>query len=591
MKASLQESLLWSCVSLCVVFAVVLGAMLDNLNLISLADIARPLAVLGLVAVAVNLVLMALVPTLGRVFPAALLAAFSYGQIKDGVADFGFGPFLAYGWLVAVPLAVHLLLWRFDRRRVLFYALVAGVSIAVVTCLVVAPTLFYATPPAIDEYFQKTVRAMAGRPRDAREQPDIIYLVPDRYPSSETLEREFGVDNAPFYEALRARGFTVVENALANYPVTFQSLASTLNSGYLDSFTRAYGRNTFDARPVFDAIEDNVVQEHLRGLGYEFHNYGNWWEPTRLNRWADVNDPGYTYGIPGGLSELERHLLWKSPAADLIRLFDDGYDQTECRRIQRQFRRLTEVGNGPAPVFVFAHMLVPHRPITMDSSGRCLDRPMDYGRGRPGRTKWRDFSKAWIDYLRYFNAAVVRVIDTQLARRGENGRSLLFVIQSDEGPLPRFIREGGTYNSMTLSDLRMKMGTINAIRMPREMSADIPNPSSMATPGQQLADHPRRPVRERDADAASSQLHHSGRHQPHLLSILRRDRPARRRRRCRRRSDRSGPDRAVLCRQTTRKRTRVTWQVAGRCPPCSPIAVRDDTNGVGPQRGQRDSSA
>ena len=88
MKASFRESLLWSCVSLCVVFAVVFGAMLDNRNLISLADTARPLAVLGLVAVGLNLVLMALVPTLGRVFPAALLAAFAYGRIKHGLADF-----------------------------------------------------------------------------------------------------------------------------------------------------------------------------------------------------------------------------------------------------------------------------------------------------------------------------------------------------------------------------------------------------------------------------------------------------------------------------------------------------------------------
>jgi hypothetical protein len=282
-----------------------------------------------------------------------------------------------------------------------------------------------------------------------------------------------------FYEALRARGFTVEENALANYPVTFQSLASTLNSGYLDSFTRAYGRDTWDARPVLDAIEDNVVQKHLRGLGYEFHNYGTRWEPTRLNRWADVNDPGHGHGIPGGLSELERVLLRKSPAADLLRLFDDEFDKSECRRIQRKFRRLTEVGNGPVPVFVFAHTLVPHRPVTMDATGRCLDRPIDY---RPGHTEWRDFSKAWIDYLRYFNATTVRVIDTQLARRGEHGRPLLFVIQSDEGPPPVSVRDGGTFDAMTLSDLRMKMGAINAMRLPSDMSAPLPDPSSMATP-------------------------------------------------------------------------------------------------------------
>ena len=479
MKASVRESLLWSCVSLCVVFAVVLGTTLDNRHMVSLADIARPLAVLALVAVALNIVLMAFVPTLGRVFPAALLAAFAYGRVRHSLADFSFGPVLACGCVLAVPLVVHLVLRRFDRSRVLLFALVAGASIATVTCMVVAPSLFYAAPPAIDEHFRRTVQDAASRAASATTLPDILYVVPDRYPSAGTLDREFGVDNRAFYEALRARGFAVEEDALANYPKTFQSLASTLNGGYLGNFAKAYGPDTGDRRPVFDAIEDSVVQKHLRGLGYEFHNYGNWWEPTRLNRWADVNDQGHGRGFLDGLSELERVLFRKSPAADLARLFDDEHGRSECRRIRRKFHLLTEIGNGPAPVFAFAHMLVPHPPIAMDAAGRCLDRPIVW---RPGQTDWRDFSKAWIEYLEYFNAAVVRVFDTQLARRGADGRPLLFVVQSDEGPFPRLVREGHAFNAMTLRDLRMKMGIINAIRLPRAMTADLPDASSLATP-------------------------------------------------------------------------------------------------------------
>ena len=479
MRAPVRESLLWSWVSLCVVVAVVVGATLDNRDLVSLADIARPLAVLGLAAVALNLVLMALVPTIGRVFPAALLAAFAYGRVRHGLADTGYGTFLAWGWMVSVPLAVHLVLRRFDRSRVL-HALATGASFAALaTCMAVAPSLWYADPPTIDEDFERAVRNAAGRSRAAAELPDILYVVPDRYPSAGTLRREFGIDNAAFYEALRARGFMVAEDALANYPKTFQSLASTLNSGYLDSFARAYGPDTGDRRPVFDAIEDNVVQEHLRGLGYEFHNYGNWWEPTRLNRWADVNDRGHPGRVLDGLSELERLLLRTTPASDLLRRFGDGHHNPECRRIQRKFRRLREVGNGPVPVFVFAHMLVPHPPIVMDASGDCLDRPMNY---RPGHTNWRDFSNAWIDYLRYFNAAVLRVVDTQLERRRGNGRPLLFVVQSDEGAFPRLVREGHAFNAMTLRDLRMKMGILNAVRLPEEMNAGPHDPSSIATP-------------------------------------------------------------------------------------------------------------
>lgn len=479
MRASVRESLLWSSVSLCVVVAVVLGAMLDNGHLVSFADVARPLAVLSLTAVALNLVLMALLPTLGRIFPAALLAAFAYGRVRHGLADIAYEAFLAWGCIASLPFALHLVLRRFDRSRVL-RALVTGASIAALaTCVAVAPSLFYRGPPAVDEDFATDLRNTAGASRAVAELPDILYIVPDRYPSSATLHREFGVDNAEFYKALRSRGFIVQEDALANYPKTFQSLASTLNSGYLDNFTKAYGARTGDRRPVFDAIQDNVVQEHLRGLGYEFHNYGNWWEPTRLNRWAEVNDQGHPGHLLDGLSELERLLLRSTPASDLLPRFGAGLDTAECRRIQRKFRRLRDVGNGPAPVFVFAHILVPHPPIVMDASGDCLDRPMNY---RPGRTNWRDFSNAWIGYLRYFNAAVLRVVDRQLARRGGNGRPLLFVVQSDEGPFPRLVRQGHAFHTMTLPDLRMKMGILNAVRLPAEMDAARHDRPSIATP-------------------------------------------------------------------------------------------------------------
>ena len=182
-------------------------------------------------------------------------------------------------------------------------------------------------------------------------------MVPDRYASAATLRREFGMDNSAFYAALRTRGFLVAENARSNYPKTFQSLASTLNSGYLRNFTTSYGTESGDKRPIYEALENNVVQDRLRKLGYQFHNYGNWWEPTRINRWAAVNYQGYPPDSINNLSEFERTLMHKTPLLNVVRLFTDAEDKRECRRIRRKFRRLEEVGNGPQPVFVLAHML------------------------------------------------------------------------------------------------------------------------------------------------------------------------------------------------------------------------------------------
>lgn len=476
MKTALTESLLWAGVSLCTVLVIVSGSMIGNVNVVSLADIVRPLTVLGVLAVLMTLGLMALSPPLGRVFPAVLYGYFAFFNIQHLLPGFGYRHIVVYAAIVVAPLALHLVLRRHDRMLAAAYGLAVAAVIALVTLAVTAPSLFYPPTPTIAEDFHEETLAAVTRYGGTKSAlPDIIYVVPDRYPSAATLMREFGMDNGPFYAALEARGFVVADNAHANYPKTFQSLASTLNGGYLESLTATHGIGRRDQRPVFDALEKNVVQDRLRNLGYRFHHYGAWWEPTRINRWAEVNDTGSE--LLNHLSEFERALIGRTPTWDVVGLFRDAR-KTECHRIQRKFRLLEEVGNRSEPVFVFAHILVPHAPITMDASGRCLDRPVHYS----PRNAWGDFKAAFAEYLRYFNSAVLRVIDRQIEGRRSNGRGLLFVIQSDEGPFPRALHQAGEdydFSTMTRRELQMKTGTINALRLPPGTAF---NPASIATP-------------------------------------------------------------------------------------------------------------
>ena len=325
-------------------------------------DVVRSLAVLSCLAVLATVALMVVSPPLGRVFPAALYGYFAFSGIRDLLPDFEYQHIVAYGAVVAAPMALHRILRRIDRLRGATYALAIAAAIASATFAAIAPSFFYTAPPAIADDFRDATLVAVTRHGDATASlPDIIYMVPDRYPSAGTLDREFGMDNRRFYAALRTRGFLVSESAHANYPKTFLSLASTLNGGYLESFAASYGAGSRDKRPVHDALEDNLAQKRLRQLGYRFHNFGNWWEPTRVNRWADVNDSGYATDS-FNLSEFERALLRKTPTLNIVRQFADFGDEGECRRIQRKFQRLEEVGNGPEPVFAFAHMLVPHSP-------------------------------------------------------------------------------------------------------------------------------------------------------------------------------------------------------------------------------------
>ena len=479
MKTTLAESLLWASTSLCVALLIVSGSMMGNVNEVNLADVVRSLVVLGVFAVLLTLGLMALAPSLGRLFPTVLYGYFAFFSIKYPASGFEYRYVVACIWIVTIILVFHLGLWRHDRLFAAACGLTIAAVVATATFAMMAPVLLYSPPnPIATDFRDRTLAVVERHGSTDATLPDIIYVVPDRYPGATTLMREYGMDNGPFYAALEARGFVVEGDAHANYPKTFQSLASTLNGGYLDSFTTTYGVDSSHLRPVFETIEDNVVQDRLRSLGYRYHHHGGWWEPTRLNRWADVNDTGSRF--LNRVSEFERALIDRTLIWDVVGLFEDPGEREkfECRRIKRKFQLLEEVGNGPEPVFVFAHVGIPHEPIVVDASGNCLDRPLRFSSAEA----WDDYKAAFAEYVRYFNAAILQVMDRQIEKRQPSGRRLLFVIQSDEGPFPLVVHQTGKYydfSTLTRRELQMKMGTINALRLPpgTNLHAD-----SIATP-------------------------------------------------------------------------------------------------------------
>ena len=319
MKKSVAETLIWAGASLLVVLGAIFGLMQDNLGSVHLRDVARPVAVLLPVFVLATALLMAIHRPLARIFPVAIFLYFYFYEINKFV--FGFKDvvpiqLLTIFVLALYPcclLALYVVLRHVDGLKASLYTFVITGSMASVTILVIAPSLFYDPPPKIDAYFEKaTLAAVKAHKGGASDLPDIIYVIPDRYASRATLLDEFGFDNTAFYAELRKRGFFVAENSWANYPRTFQSMASTLNSGYLQDFTKTYGADSSDQRPVHEKLEANIVQDRLRRLGYRFHNYGNWWEPTRINRWASVNYQGYPR-IRCGISRNSNALCCEKP--------------------------------------------------------------------------------------------------------------------------------------------------------------------------------------------------------------------------------------------------------------------------------------
>ncbi|MEM9574659.1 MAG: hypothetical protein AAF870_05460, partial [Pseudomonadota bacterium] len=301
----------------------------------------------------------------------------------------------------------------------------------------VAGLLLQSSPPIISKDFKQYVETLSPEQVDQSKLPDVIYIVPDRYASKSTLKDVYGVANDNFYAELQRRGFSVQPNANANYPTTAHSLSSTHNSGYLEAFAKTYGRQSSSLQPLYSSIEDNLAQRAMRKLGYDFINAGSWWDGSRFNRMADANygtylEDGFSRIL---ISEVEAIIAGNTPLPILLDLRDVFFGPVECQRIKRKLNWLGQVGNRDKPVFVLAHMTIPHMPIVADGDGNCFPKAkaMYPSPGEP----FSELKSAYAEYLRYFNNAVLDIFDHQKQRRENGGRELVFVVQSDEGPYPK----------------------------------------------------------------------------------------------------------------------------------------------------------
>ncbi|MBB5519880.1 hypothetical protein FHS62_002707 [Amphiplicatus metriothermophilus] len=442
-----------------------LGIFLDNPGAADLSDLAPSMAVLISVALTVPVFfyrLGSLGERIALAFPIMLFAFFKF------LGFYGAAIFLGLKDSVAVSAAVIGLLFvcaastapfrRVNRERIILFVFVVSGAAAAASMTFSLYEIIKRKPIGlmVAEELTKVIATPTAAADD--DLPDIIYIVPDRYASSTVLREAFGFDSEVFLNALEQRGFHYVKNARANYAKTVESLASTLNMTDLEPLFQVMPADSTDRGPLHVMIEDNAVQRVLRSIGYQYVHLGNWWEPTRINKNAHKN----YYGQRGfsNLSEFDRTLLATTPLPWVERHFGKGQTK-ECRRLRSQLDYLEEIRARAedGPIFVFAHLTIPHDPITMDAEGNCI-KPVSY----PGSgISWGEFKGNYVAYVEQFNRRILEIFDAN--RSVDRGRSMIFVIQSDEGPYPRRLREQPFMNmhGFGLDEMRMKFGILNAI--------------------------------------------------------------------------------------------------------------------------------
>ena len=378
---------------------------------------------------------------------AVLLAFFNYGALGDGLEGMGVPMTTRLAAWVAVAALLVVAAFALSRHRsALRYLSIAGVI------LVALPLVQYIATDRSDRTATATVEAPT-EPTFQRT-PDIYYIVPDAYARADLLADEFGFDNSPFLDALRERGFQVVDDALTHYPVTYLSMASTLDMGYVvepaeDALRGGRG-------PFYNRLQGaSAVHRRLEAEGYaHVAAPPGPWEGTECSGVEDLCVEPVSNQFVGGLfGEVEWELAHLTPLGELI---DASYTDSFTRPFAdpaHVVRTVRQADLG-APAFVQVHMLQTHPPFQFNRD--C--RPMP-----PGTHDLRTWSEAgraaYVEGIECANRQLLTAIDLM-------DDDAVVVILADHG-------SGFTlglttpFEEWTDETLRERYSVLSAYRLPR----------------------------------------------------------------------------------------------------------------------------
>jgi len=272
---------------------------------------------------------------------------------------------------------------------------------------------------------------------------DIYYLVFDRYGDKQTLQEEFGHDNAPFLNGLRRRGFHLPASSRANYPKTELSMSAAFNM-------QLHGDTVWPKVHYRSQLYNNRVAELLHGQGYQHYLLGNIHNGLRRGRYAD-----YAYRFSYTPTELTDNLLRLTPGAAIF---------PETPHAERSLQKFAEIADiaqqRSGPKFVYAHFMLPHEPWKFDADGSRLT---TYQAAQ--RTQRQNYAAQ----LAFTNRKIEELVDAILAA---SPRKPIIVIQADEGPELRY---KGDADKSDVAKIKMRTGILTAMLLPgREAATVVP---------------------------------------------------------------------------------------------------------------------
>ena len=403
-----------------------------NTDEATLADLGRALAVLISAACLVWLVARLAVRDrlkAALVVSLTVIAAFSFGYFLESVHGATIGGLLIGRVLVVGPL------WFLLFAVLLFLVVRTGRSLVSATAfansaalVLVGVSLAQAVVSQFGgsrgdaklwgEYLEKQLEAAPLlAPQPGSRAPNIYYIILDEYTRADVLKNDLGFDNSEFVSELERRGFYVAERSVSNYTSTYLSLSSSLNLDYLQALREAAEIEEMSPQIHGEMIHENRVVGMLKQAGYSLAVFPSDYRVTDRHPHADRVYRRRCFN----LSEFERVLFDKSLFAPFLKGVAN-----HRRDVLYNLDNLGRPKDLDGPVFVFAHIMVPHPPYVFDSEGK-LPPQEPFGREIKSTEK---AIRRYTGQIAYTNKRILEAVDRILKDEEEPP---VIILQGDHG--------------------------------------------------------------------------------------------------------------------------------------------------------------
>ena len=308
---------------------------------------------------------------------------------------------------------------------------------------------------------EEYVKVSQAGSRLQREYPNIYYIVLDAYARADVLEDIYKYDNTEFINYLTQKGFYVAGKSRSNYCQTALSLASSLNYTYLNDLAESVDIDNASHHPLTKMIRDNRVFHFLKQYGYRTVIFdASGWDVVAMKN-ADI-----IYNTPRwGLNAFHRELVNTTPlfyvfgrTSVLSTIMQYNYHRS---KILYTFDKLREVGNQEGPLFVYAHILVPHQPFVFGANGEQVVPDTDpfsiWYTVQMGR-KREAYVEEYTKQLAFVNKMVKEAIDSIISK---SSVPPVIILQADHGPASMLNTEDSDK-----TNIKERMSILNAYYFP-----------------------------------------------------------------------------------------------------------------------------